>query len=574
MTWRKKVLLCSLLAGCGIAAFQPIARNRFEHRLSEIFGGRVEVGSSKLSLFDGTISLGQLVIHTEVDSALDGNLNHNINRKSGPNNRPIQIAYAALRFDLHSALFRNLKVTNAVATGVDWCIDSPCEELLPRADSQLASSLHISLGPIDSKPLKESSELVVDRIIQPLRILVSEEVAKQSQASSDISTSLNQIVDRLDELQPDDSNLNPLRQQIVLDNIKKELGLINQSLADYRINKRKADSSVQTLKQQSQKNFVKELESILTDSTANSRHKAQELANTTIAKHWNDLRGITFALKQIITGLQINSIPSSEPSGVTYRTTKEATLNQIPPRITSLSHAKVRGTVHLPSELPESTQKLEFELVLKGISNTMTLDANQPVVDFNIAAPQDKINPVIHSTATISRIPQSNVKQVEIALERKSLGSMSSRIKIHHAEDGWVSWIQIPIALCLEPDASSKNIEGLISARLVGKTTSNWSGSQSMLIELDPTSVDSLESHINNRAEITQAKTRSDILITGTEKLNNELLSIGSRWDQLGDEHSRGHANWEAQILELNSRIKNVETVFKRTSRNSGSTNR
>ena len=62
MTWRRKVLLGSLVAGCGIAAFQPIVRNRLEHRLSEVFATRVEIGSSKISLFDSTISLQQVTV--------------------------------------------------------------------------------------------------------------------------------------------------------------------------------------------------------------------------------------------------------------------------------------------------------------------------------------------------------------------------------------------------------------------------------------------------------------------------------------------------------------------------------
>jgi hypothetical protein len=246
----------------------------------------------------------------------------------------------------------------------------------------------------------------------------------------------------------------------------------------------------------------------------------------------------------------------------------------IPARITSLLNGKVRGSVRLNQELPESNQKLDFKLALKGISNANALDPNQPVVDFTVTGPQSQETPIIHSTATLARIPQSNAIQTEIQLEHNNLGSLASRIKTRHSEEGWISWVQIPMTTCLAPSATVGHENNYISARLIGKTSASWADAHSMLVELDPKSLDALESQIDKQAENSLAKMRSDIQVLGTEQLQNELLGMSSRWDQLSDEHSRDHSNWESQIAELNERAKSLESTFKRTTRNGTGPNR
>lgn len=576
MTWRRKVLLGSLVAGCGIAAFQPIVRNRLEHRLSEVFATRVEIGSSKISLFDSTISLQQVIVYNDGQSLTQPQTGHEIEPTSNQNRPSVQIAQAALKFDWYSVLFRNLKVSNAVATGVDWCIETPCDALIPVADPIAPNSFQSSLQTLDPIPLKKSSETVVNRIIQPLRVFIAEEVAKQSQASFDISNNLRQIVERLDELQPGEANVNPLRQQqqIVLDTIKRELALINQTLADNRIHKRKVESSFTTLKQQSKTNLEKELDTIVSTSKSNSRLQAHELANAAVAKHWNDFRGITLAMKQAIDGLENGINRTSKTQPVVNRSNEGSNVNAIPARITSLLNGKVRGSVRLNQDLPESNQKLDFKLALKGLSNASELDPNQPVVEFTITAPQNQDIPLIHSTATLARIPQSNAIQTEILLERNGLGSLTSRIKTRHSEEGWISWVQIPMTTCLDPSATVGHENNSISAQLIGKTSASWSDAQNMLVELDSKSLDALESQIDKLAENSLTKMRSDVQILGTEQLHNELLGMSSRWDQLSDEHARDHSNWESQVAELNARAKSLESTFKRTSRNSTGTNR
>lgn len=577
MTWRKKVLAGSVLAGCSIAAFQPVVRNRLEHRLSEIFGARVEIGSSKLSLLDGTISLQQVVVHGPTGPSPAEKLSDGFDPSVGSNGPSIQLANVAMRFDWYSVLFRNLKVSNAIATGLDWHIEPPCAAVIPIADSRPNNLIQSPLQTLDPVPLKKSSETVVNRIIQPLRVFVTEEVAKQSQASFELSTTLQRMVERLDELQPNDLSINPLRQQqqqIDLDNIKKGLALVNQELADNRILKRKAESSLATLKQQSKASLESELETVVTISKSNSRYRAQELAGAAIAKLWNDSRGITFAMKQTIAQLPNSEAKSHEKPSFLARSREDANPNWIPSRVTSLSNGKVRGKVRLPKEPADLDQKLDFEMVLKDVSNILAPDAIQPFVHLNISASDAGSSPWILGTATVTKIPQSNAKQIEIQLERQNSGTVPSQLKTLHAENGWVSWIQIPMGLCLEPALALTSDGNMITARLIGQTTASWSDSQNMLVELDSKALDILESQIDKQNEAAITQMRSDIRILGTEQMNNELLSLSSRWGQMSDEFSRNHSNWESQMLDLDSRIKNAEAIFKRTSRIGTGSNR
>ena len=56
MTFRRRLLVVTLTLGGGLLCFQPVMRALMESRISEIIGARVDIGASKISLFDGTIA--------------------------------------------------------------------------------------------------------------------------------------------------------------------------------------------------------------------------------------------------------------------------------------------------------------------------------------------------------------------------------------------------------------------------------------------------------------------------------------------------------------------------------------
>ena len=63
MTWRRRLMVATATLGGGLICFQPVMRARMESRLSEIVGGRVKIGSSKISIKDGAIAFRDIVVH-------------------------------------------------------------------------------------------------------------------------------------------------------------------------------------------------------------------------------------------------------------------------------------------------------------------------------------------------------------------------------------------------------------------------------------------------------------------------------------------------------------------------------
>ena len=173
MKFRRRVLFATIVLGGCLCAFQPIMRSRIELRLSEIFGARVDIGSSKISLLDGTISLGNIVVHPKLKA---------IDKDGDANYPPTIIANAALRFDWYSAAYRNLKIDTLVASGIHWQVNTPGFEDVPSAEiSNRQEELKLKGGSAVTQLYPDS----LDKIVQPIHRRIAEESANQSRFHAD-----------------------------------------------------------------------------------------------------------------------------------------------------------------------------------------------------------------------------------------------------------------------------------------------------------------------------------------------------------------------------------------------------
>ena len=566
MTIRRRLFIATVTLGGGICCFQPIMRNRMESRISELFGGRVEIGSSKVSLIDATIALSDITIHSA-------------NSHMGSNDRSLSsfnIKDAALKFNWNSLLYRNLKVEKFLASQVHWRLVDPSREVIPTADeSNLAKT---------TSQFDENEALVfrIDSIVQPIKQRIVEEAAKQNRVHQTISSRIKSVSDRLTEAMPSDGSLNVLRQRYVVEDANKELAIVKQSIAEARIARYESDKVMNSMRQSAQENLVKSLEDLPDLGSVKASQSALQLAKNAVAKEWNRNRPIVQAVMQSLTALQIPTTPqnSDEPEiRAGSRNSRSELLSQLPVGLTRLVAGKVNGTIHLPDVSCNPTEVTSgFELQFKNLSSRVSSDREKAAITISIkhSSIQHEV-PWLICTAQQVSLPQSDTTQIQVVLERAQRGQPKTVTTIQHANQGWAASFSLPIQNCFEFSkiASSSNekvfsIEKtMIVGKMIGTTPANGSEPNELLIDIEESSLAAVEAILSPKFRQDFEKQRSQASIRSTEHLTSEMLEISKRWDQLGDEHSRAHVSWETSLTELSGQLESLETAFKRTSRGS-----
>jgi hypothetical protein len=174
-------------------------------------------------------------------------------------------------------------------------------------------------------------------------------------------------------------------------------------------------------------------------------------------------------------------------------------------------------------------------------------------------------------------LAQSASSQVQILLERSIGDSPTSTTKIQHAELGWSATVTLPLIACLDssyldPAELAKvplnlGANQVLKAKLIGTTPTPRMHRQNLLIEIEPECLAPLELVLTSIVQTQSTKLRSELKILGTELVSNELITIGQRWDQLGDEHARAHTGWESDMAEMNERVQRFESLNRRVAR-------
>jgi len=571
MTLRRRVFVGTLVIAGGIWAFQPAMRSRMEKRLSDIFGTKVEIGFSKISLSDGTIAMRDIVVRPSTDS---GQSDRNKVRT------PIKIEHAALRFDWGSLRFRNLEIETLVAKGVEWNIIAPGLDEVPCVDSKDNASEHLLRLSNESQiNLSESLEVVV----RPIKASVIEEATKQGRSHSDLSSQIKQIADRLVEFASADAAPNPLRDRAAILEVKRNLALIRQKIAEDRIAGKDREKLLGSLKQTAQQNLVDRIELMLKSEANAAQQTAVQLARACVAEHWNRNRPFVHAMVQTMGLLQTTEegkTAISRNRSVAYRAQPSSSL---PERFINLMQGNVRGLATFPDDFHSKTGILyNFDFQIENLSSKHCSEAAKPKVTLAISETRPTQNnqgdgvSLLTCTAERIEISQSDKIKSVILIERRLDKDKLVTTRIQKADHGWSSTIRLPAQACLEgffeeqvPLALGKTDKDTITAQLMG-STSTINGPQNMIVEIDPDGLVALESLLDSATQNQASKQRSELGIRGSELLGLELMKISVRWDQLRDEHSRIHAGWEVKLNEINDAFERLDSSNKRTSRQLG----
>ena len=563
MTFRRRLLIATVTLGGGICCFQPIMRSRMESRLSEIMNAKVEIGSSKISLIDGTIALRDVVIHSGIDD-----------RHAETGSHFNRVPYVALKFDWNSLLYRNLKVNSVVANDVHWMVAEPTSEFIPFAVEH----------PSPSPPAELHNDIAtLAPVIEPILYEMKQKLAfassKQSQSQLNVSTRIREMLQHLAEAMPSDGSLNVLRQKDAVNKANQQLAAINQSMAEDRVAYRKSEIELNSLREFAPEKLLQNLGQPTVLSTPKITEDALQLAKSAIAKEWNHNRSVLQLALQSITALRESPVIASKTDSqapTQFSAANSEFVSKLPIGFTRLLAGKVKGTIHfsgIPADSPESTS--EFELACKNLSSRDLADGDKPVVNIRMTRDsQSAATPWLTCTVQEMEFVQSDSTQLQVVVQRILEARGKSVATIQHASHGWSATISIPLLACVELSETSLHL-GAPShhneARIVGKligTTSAMSGDQNeILIEIEPSSLEAIEAVLKPSYDLEAQRKRSQAAIRGAEQLHIELEKIKTRWDQLSDEHSLAHESWEASMKELNTQLEQLQSAFKRTAR-------
>ncbi len=563
MTIRRRILVATLTIAGGVCCFQPVMRSRMKARLSEILGGRVEIGSSKISFLDSTIAFRDIAIHPV------GSI------------QASKIGHAALKFSWNSLLFRNLKIERLLASDVHWEIADPSRDLIPYAGESEAPSVQASPDP--NTTLASS----VDSIIQPMKLKIVEEASKQSRVQVDVASRIKSVSERVLKAMPSDGTFNILRQTSIAEEAKKELATIKQLMAEDRLARKESDKTVILMTSSAQKNLVTNLGSFKELDSIKAQSDSIQLAKLAVAKEWNRNRSIVHTALTCLTALQ-NPIAKQnalmEQEKQDSRISNSDILTHLPIGFTRCVAGKVNGEVQFPNVSVDSNDYTSgFILQFWNLSSRNFPERENPAIALKVNRDRVKDEaPWLVCTAQMVDLPQSEATQIQVALERKQNGQSKSLITIQHANQGWAATMSLPIQNCFEYSTTEslvdKNIlsseKAIVIARLMGRTIADGSQQGDLVIEVENASINALEAILKPGYALDSEKKRAQASIRGTELLNGELLNINSRWEQLGDEHSRAHESWAASLFSVNEQLQRLETVFKRTTRNSSGISR
>ena len=565
MTWRRRMMVATVTLGGGILCFQPVMRARMEWRLSEIMGGRVEIGSSKISIKDGAIALRDITVHPMAATHSGQN---------GALPAPLKIQHAALQFNWKSLLFRNLMVENLLASDVLWELAEPTPEMIPKA-TEFAMTL-----PIAQPIVLEASNVDIDPIVQPLKIKMADVASKQSIAHLNVSSRIKSVLERLAEVMTSNESPNVLRQATVLDDARKELAMLKQSIAEDRLARKDLDKVVNSLRQTAQTSLASNLEIAPAVVSSLVNQSAIQLAKLSIAKEWNSNRPLVQAALNSLSAMHPSAdapLPEDAINKTSDSLTGNELLAKLPVGFTRCVAGKATGVVQfpgLPIDSPNATSG--FEIRFRNLTTTDFKGLENPQVTIKmIRESQLGGSPWLLCNAQRVGVPQSDAKQVHFVVERNQSGLGKSATTVQHANQGWAATVSLPLDRCFE--ASADRVAGLdigqrvgnamVVGKLIGTTQPSLGETNEMLIEIDAASVVAIEAILTPMLQLETERKRTQAAIRGTELLNDELLKIASRWDQLGDEHSRAHGSWEASIKELNEQLQKVDSGFKRTTR-------
>lgn len=283
MKFRHRLLILATVLGGGAIAFQPTMRVFIERRLSQSMRSDVHIQSSKISLMDSTVAMDNISIR-------------------GTDSSRITIEKAAFHFDPSQFLRRNLILDSAIAEGMWIPLAPPTESELPKLAGPgfQFEEPKINFG--------DDTRSQMMTYTAPLRASVDSEFDAQQKSHIAIGNALDALEQKLDEAVPDESVPNPLRLRFLIEDARKELAILKQSMAEDRVDRKNSDKRFKAAIDNARQNWDSRVRSNINMEAPSAKIVASYLANAALVREFNSLRPL---MNMVATPIRASESPKA-----------------------------------------------------------------------------------------------------------------------------------------------------------------------------------------------------------------------------------------------------------------------
>jgi len=223
MSWRRRAIFVIVACGAGIYCLRPMVTHSIQRRLAAELNAETRITSTILSLGQSTLVLEGV--------AIEGN------------DSRISLDQLSLRFDPDELWYRNCIVDPMVGTGLRWHL--PIRKQFSSLDSKVSPPIPLVDWSFD--PRFEQAKQLLESATTRLSTFEKE----ANSQTLNLDHKIEAIRTRISELAQDDMLVNPLRPSDGITQLKNELLMLRQFLAENRLQSQDVGTQVAKSIQQS-----------------------------------------------------------------------------------------------------------------------------------------------------------------------------------------------------------------------------------------------------------------------------------------------------------------------------------
>lgn len=223
MSWRRRAIFVIVACGAGIYCLRPMVTHSIQRRLAAELNAETRITSTILSLGQSTLVLEGV--------AIEGN------------DSRISLDQLSLRIDPDELWYRNCIVDPMVGTGLRWHL--PIRKQFSSLDSKVSPPIPIVDWSFD--PRFEQAKQLLESATTRLSTFEKE----ANSQTLNLDHKIEAIRTRISELAQDDMLVNPLRPSDGITQLKNELLMLRQFLAENRLQSQDVGTQVAKSIQQS-----------------------------------------------------------------------------------------------------------------------------------------------------------------------------------------------------------------------------------------------------------------------------------------------------------------------------------
>jgi len=541
MSWRRRAIFVIVAFGAGIYCLRPMVTHSIQRRLAAELNAETRIASTILSLGQSTLVLEGV--------AIEGN------------DSRISLDQLSLRIDPDELWYRNCIVDPMVGTGLRWHL--PIRKQFSSLDSKVSPPIPIVDWSFD--PRFEQAKQLLESATTRLSTFEKE----ANSQTLNLDHKIEAIRTRISELAQDDMLVNPLRPSDGITQLKNELLMLRQFLAENRLQSQDVGSQVAKSIQQS--SLLLQTESKLGIADGQLPRITDKILEQTVDAAGSTLSPYLTAGRDLyLRIIQPSHSTSDGNASRPFLAGADLTINGLEARKTKIARGRVLGVSIV------NDQTIDTEIRITSQSENPSL-----LILWK--------NSESSSNTTFSSSTNDKMMKSAFRLETVAQGQSTLLIDTTSSDEHRTVRIEVPLCNVLETTAvtqmgiagelrnlvtNSKQVR-LIATMLIPPNRGETEGSDSVAIgaagewQWESESKAFLESIVSTAV----AQKTKDAIIQSDDRISqwigSEKTTLDRRLAALEQAALDRRKSWESQLKSLSDNIRELESDSQRTARGS-----